>query len=326
MVGRSSWYVSSWFMQLLVSTRSTCVSVPCYFHLTLTPSLICLLTLSLQVERITSHRLLKVGNKLEPRFLVKWKGYPDSKNTWEPEESFLKAKVVGDYAKVLGFANADDFFRSLDWSPSACDAHIARRHQFFGGEMDTSDNEEAVDTAAQDGSAAASTNGVAQPPVKRPVGRPPKVKTELPPNDANAKNGVSPGAPDGDSAAAASSNLARQKRGRFASPALKSTKRVGTGADFSPASTSLSAGSRAGAPLIPLSTLPDVAAATARLTAVLASVKRSSAGNKRKRTEKADAVSASTSGSTAAASTAPATVCISNIRCFSLAKVAGMLY
>ena len=36
-------------------------------------------------------------------FLVKWKDYPDSKNTWEPYTHLRDNEVLHDYLKLKGF-------------------------------------------------------------------------------------------------------------------------------------------------------------------------------------------------------------------------------
>ncbi len=46
-----------------------------------------------KVERILNDKLYK-GERL---YLVKWEGYPDSANSWEPEESFLDKSLITIY-------------------------------------------------------------------------------------------------------------------------------------------------------------------------------------------------------------------------------------
>ena len=40
------------------------------------------------VEAILNKRRRKVGRKTLPEVLVKWRGYPEKYNTWEPQENF----------------------------------------------------------------------------------------------------------------------------------------------------------------------------------------------------------------------------------------------
>jgi len=49
------------------------------------------------VEQILDHRVAK-GKKT---YLVKWAGFGDGENSWEPAESFLNSKVVQNYEKSL---------------------------------------------------------------------------------------------------------------------------------------------------------------------------------------------------------------------------------
>jgi hypothetical protein len=50
-----------------------------------------------QVERIMGHRKMGQGKKLQ--YLVKWAGYPDSDNTWEPVEQVHAPDLIKDYRK-----------------------------------------------------------------------------------------------------------------------------------------------------------------------------------------------------------------------------------
>jgi len=46
--------------------------------------------LEYEVERILKSKL-RQGRKY---YLIKWKGYPNEENTWEPEESFTNADEI----------------------------------------------------------------------------------------------------------------------------------------------------------------------------------------------------------------------------------------
>eukprot|EP00983_Pelagomonas_calceolata_P084309 1156336-Pelagomonas_calceolata.AAC.2 len=52
-----------------------------------------------KVESLLDHCVAKKGRKKIYRFLVKWEGYGDEHNTWEPEENLLEAP---DEVKDLG--------------------------------------------------------------------------------------------------------------------------------------------------------------------------------------------------------------------------------
>ncbi|KAF9995639.1 hypothetical protein BGZ80_007460, partial [Entomortierella chlamydospora] len=53
-------------------------------------------TSTYEVERIVNHRPSRVTpNTVE--YSVKWKNYPSSKNTWEPEEHFIERQCIADY-------------------------------------------------------------------------------------------------------------------------------------------------------------------------------------------------------------------------------------
>src|SRR6202000_2685884 len=45
------------------------------------------------VEKVLDHR--KIGNKIQ--YLVKWQGYPDEDNTWEPESHFETIECIEEY-------------------------------------------------------------------------------------------------------------------------------------------------------------------------------------------------------------------------------------
>ena len=40
-----------------------------------------------KVDRILSHRQRKVGRRVVHEYLIKWLGYPDTDNSWEPESN-----------------------------------------------------------------------------------------------------------------------------------------------------------------------------------------------------------------------------------------------
>jgi hypothetical protein len=50
-----------------------------------------------QVEHIMGHRRTGRGNKLQ--YLVKWVGYPDSDNTWEPFAQIHAPNLIKHYQK-----------------------------------------------------------------------------------------------------------------------------------------------------------------------------------------------------------------------------------
>ncbi|CAG8459017.1 12983_t:CDS:2 [Ambispora leptoticha] len=51
------------------------------------------------VEKIVDHKITK-GGKLQ--YFLKWKGYPDSDNTWEKEEDVYAKDLIEDYWKKHG--------------------------------------------------------------------------------------------------------------------------------------------------------------------------------------------------------------------------------
>jgi hypothetical protein len=48
-----------------------------------------------EVERIIKHR--QFGRTKKRHYLIKWKGYPDSDNTWEPEDNVHAPDLVKQY-------------------------------------------------------------------------------------------------------------------------------------------------------------------------------------------------------------------------------------
>ena len=52
-----------------------------------------------EVETILAHRTKRLrGRKTTTEYLVKWTGYKDEHNSWEPEESFRHSReAVSDY-------------------------------------------------------------------------------------------------------------------------------------------------------------------------------------------------------------------------------------
>merc|ERR1712168_1553008 len=51
------------------------------------------------VEKILNHRLDSDGRK---QYLLKWKGYPDEENTWEPSENLNCMKLIATYESKTG--------------------------------------------------------------------------------------------------------------------------------------------------------------------------------------------------------------------------------
>ena len=50
-----------------------------------------------EVEAIVNHR--HYGRQRQRQYLIKWKGYPSSDNTWEPEENVHAEDLVKEYHK-----------------------------------------------------------------------------------------------------------------------------------------------------------------------------------------------------------------------------------
>ena len=53
-----------------------------------------------EVERIINHRIIKKKNKESIQYEVKWKNYPSSENTWEPETN-MKTNAPDALAEYL---------------------------------------------------------------------------------------------------------------------------------------------------------------------------------------------------------------------------------
>ena len=49
------------------------------------------------VEAIISHRGNNKSKKRDLHFLVKWQGYENDKNSWEPYENLREVKILHDY-------------------------------------------------------------------------------------------------------------------------------------------------------------------------------------------------------------------------------------
>ena len=54
-----------------------------------------------EVEMIIDNRYLRQGQKRKRQFLVKWKGYPQSKNSWVSEENMHAPGLLTDYLALL---------------------------------------------------------------------------------------------------------------------------------------------------------------------------------------------------------------------------------
>jgi hypothetical protein len=53
---------------------------------------------SYEVEKVLDHKIDKKGEK---RFLVKWKGFPESENSWEPKQNFNSMKPINEYMEQV---------------------------------------------------------------------------------------------------------------------------------------------------------------------------------------------------------------------------------
>ena len=53
-----------------------------------------------KVEAIRSHQ--RHGRKQQLQYLVKWKGYPESDNTWEPVDHIQAPQLVKEYERRQG--------------------------------------------------------------------------------------------------------------------------------------------------------------------------------------------------------------------------------
>jgi Chromo (CHRromatin Organisation MOdifier) domain len=56
-----------------------------------------------EVERVVDHR--HHGRKKNLQYLLKWKGYPESDNTWEPAEQVHSPELVKDYHRKKPLTN-----------------------------------------------------------------------------------------------------------------------------------------------------------------------------------------------------------------------------
>ena len=56
-----------------------------------------------EVEKIIAHRTPEAGGNVE--YFVKWKGFPSSANTWEPEGNFIERKCIDTYWSSAPVAN-----------------------------------------------------------------------------------------------------------------------------------------------------------------------------------------------------------------------------
>ena len=54
-----------------------------------------------EVEMIINDRYLRQGRKKKRQFLVKWKGYPHSENSWVSEEDMHAPGLLTDYLSLL---------------------------------------------------------------------------------------------------------------------------------------------------------------------------------------------------------------------------------
>ena len=52
-----------------------------------------------EVEQILSHRTF--GRQKQLQYLVKWKGYPSSDNTWEPAENIHVDDLIQEYRQRM---------------------------------------------------------------------------------------------------------------------------------------------------------------------------------------------------------------------------------
>src|SRR5216683_5474766 len=69
-----------------------------------------------EVEAIRSHRCH--GRKQQLQYLVKWKGYPESDNTWEPVDHIQAPQLVKEYERRQGKCINTTQGRALQQSPS----------------------------------------------------------------------------------------------------------------------------------------------------------------------------------------------------------------
>ncbi|KAK4517020.1 uncharacterized protein ATC70_000348 [Mucor velutinosus] len=69
-----------------------------------------------EVERVESHQITGKGKRAKLLYLVKWKNYPDSDNTWEPATAVENAKQLVDeyWATHGGEKEREEVFKQLE--------------------------------------------------------------------------------------------------------------------------------------------------------------------------------------------------------------------
>ncbi|GAN01306.1 conserved hypothetical protein [Mucor ambiguus] len=77
-----------------------------------------------EVERVESHQIIGKGKRAKLQYLVKWKNYPDSDNTWEPATAVENAKQLVDeyWATQGGEKERQEIFKQLQSSNKATTA------------------------------------------------------------------------------------------------------------------------------------------------------------------------------------------------------------
>ncbi|EPB88450.1 hypothetical protein HMPREF1544_04685 [Mucor circinelloides 1006PhL] len=77
-----------------------------------------------EVERVESHQITGKGKRAKLQYLVKWKNYPDSDNTWEPAEAVENAKQLVDeyWATQGGEKEREEVFKQLQGGNKAAAA------------------------------------------------------------------------------------------------------------------------------------------------------------------------------------------------------------
>jgi Chromo (CHRromatin Organisation MOdifier) domain len=53
-----------------------------------------------EVEHIINHQNIGQGKALQ--YLIKWKGYPESNNTWEPTSHLHALQLIKEYQRHIG--------------------------------------------------------------------------------------------------------------------------------------------------------------------------------------------------------------------------------